>query len=126
MTVVFDSSAVLAVVFDERGAGAVTPRRIGSCTSTVTLSECLSKMLDRGFGQEAAQEILHGFGLEVIVFDEVQVWRAGVLRSRYRRRNLSFADCACLALAAETGLPALTGDRLWAELDHGIPVEVFR
>lgn len=126
MTLVFDSSAVLAVVFDERGAGAVAPRRAGACASTVTLSECLSKMLDRGFAEDTAREILHAFGLKIVAFDEAQVWRAGVLRSRYRRDNLSFADCACLALAAETGLPALTGDRLWADLDHGIPVEVFR
>ena len=126
MSLVLDSSAILAVVFDERGAEAVSPRRGGAFVSTVSLAECLSKMLDRGFGQAMAQEILHGFGLKAIPFDDKQVWRAGVLRSRYRRANLSFADCACLALAAETGLPALTGDRLWAELDHGIPVEVFR
>jgi PIN domain nuclease of toxin-antitoxin system len=126
MTAVFDSSAVLAVVFDEPGAGAIVPRRVGACTSTVTLSECLSKMLDRGFSQDTAQETLQDFGLNVVAFDDAQVWRAGALRSRYRRKNLSFADCACLALAAETGLPALTGDRLWAQLDHGIPVEVFR
>ncbi|TVQ57285.1 MAG: PIN domain-containing protein, partial [Rhodobacteraceae bacterium] len=92
MTLVFDSSAVLAVVFDERGAGAVEPRRVGACTSTVTLSECLSKMLDRGFAQDAAQEILLDFGLDVVAFDGAQVWRAGVLRSRYRRSGLSSAD----------------------------------
>ena len=126
MSVVFDSSALLAVVFDESGAGAIVPRRIGACTSTVTLSECLSKMLDRGFAEETAQEILLDFGLDVVAFGDAQVWKAGVMRARYRRSGLSFADCACLALAAETGLPALTGDRLWAELDHGIPVEVFR
>jgi PIN domain nuclease of toxin-antitoxin system len=126
MSVVFDSSALLAVVFDERGAGAIVPRRVGACTSTVTLSECLSKMLDRGFNQDTAREILLDFGLDVVAFNDAQVWKAGVMRARYRRSGLSFADCACLALAAETGLPALTGDRLWAELDHGIPVEVFR
>lgn len=126
MTLVFDSSAVLAIVFDERGAGAIANRRVGACVSTVTLSECLSKMLDRGFGQDIAQDILLGLGLDIVAFDDAQVWRAGALRSRYRRKNLSFADCACLALAAEAGLPALTGDRLWAELDHGIAVELFR
>ena len=39
---------------------------------------------------------------------------------------LSFGDRACLALARRLGLPALTAERAWAELDLGIPVEVFR
>ena len=126
MTVVLDSSAILALAFDELGAASVEARRRGAVVSTVTLSECLSKLLDHGLNQGDATAALRAFGLKSSVFAGAQVWRAGALRSRYRRSGLSFADCACLALAAETGLAALTGDRLWAALDHGVPVELFR
>ena len=126
MTVVLDSSAILALVFDEPGAAAVEARRVGAAVSAITLSECLSKMIDKGFDRDTAIGGLHVLGLRSVAFQGAQAWETGVLRARYRRSGLSFADCACLALAAETGLPALTGDRLWAELDHGVPVEAFR
>lgn len=126
MTAVLDSSAILALVFDERGAASVEARRVGAAVSTVTLSECLAKMIDKGFDHEMAIGGLHILGLHSVAFEGAQIWKAGAMRARYRRSGLSSADCACLALAAETGLPALTGDRLWADLDHGVPVEVFR
>ena len=126
MTVVLDSSAILALAFGELGAASVETRRQGAMVSTVTLSECLSKLLDHGLKQAEATAALRALGLVSVAFTGGQVWRAGALRSRYRRSGLSFADCACLALAAETGVTALTGDRLWATLDHGVPVELFR
>ena len=126
MTVVFDSSAILAIVFEERGAEAVEARRGDAAVSTVSLSECQSKLIDKGFAPRDASDALRVLGLRQIAFAGEQIWRAGALRARYRRAGLSFADCACLALAAEAGLPALTGDQVWADLDHGIPVELFR
>jgi PIN domain nuclease of toxin-antitoxin system len=48
------------------------------------------------------------------------------LRALTRAYGLSFGDRACLALARRLGLPALTAERAWAELDLGIPVEVLR
>lgn len=126
MTYIVDSSAILAVLLGEHGADAVRDRLDGAAFSAVTASESYSKLLDRRYSQDDARLALDGLGLLCRPLVEEAAWRIGALRSRYRRSGLSFADCACLALAAETGLPALTGDRLWAELDHGIPVEVFR
>lgn len=126
MSAVLDSSAILALVFGEPGAASVAARRVGAAVSTVTLSECHAKLIDRGLSAADSAAALRAFGVRVVAFGGSQIWHAGAMRARYRRSGLSSADCACLALAAETGLPALTGDRLWAELDHGIPVEVFR
>lgn len=40
--------------------------------------------------------------------------------------GLSLGDRACLALAAELGIPALTADQTWAGLDIGVKVELIR
>lgn len=126
MSVVLDSSAVLALMLGERGGERVRERLRGSLLCSVNLSEVAAKLLDRRYGEDIARLAIEGLAVGVIPLNEERAFSAGVLRSRYRRSGLSFADCACLALAAERGWPALTGDRLWAELDHGIPVEVFR
>lgn len=126
MSVVLDSSAVLALMLKERGSESVNGRLWGSLLCAVNLGEILAKLLDRAYDERVARVALDGLGFRVVPFDEDRALAAGVLRARFRRSGLSFADCACLALAAEAGLPALTGDRLWAELDHGIAVELFR
>jgi PIN domain nuclease of toxin-antitoxin system len=123
---VADASAVLAVLRGERGADAARARLGGALLSAVNFSECVAKLIDRGLYLDEARLMIESLGADVAPFSPAQALSAAVLRSRYRKRDLSFADCACLALAAETGRPALTGDRLWAELDHGVPVEVFR
>jgi PIN domain nuclease of toxin-antitoxin system len=51
---------------------------------------------------------------------------AGLLASKTRRRNISLADRACLSLAMELGMPVLTGDRAWRDLDLGVEVRLFR
>lgn len=126
MSVVLDSSAVLALMLGEPGAERVRERLHGSLLCSVNLSEVTTKLLDRRYVEDIARLAFEGLAVCVVALDEERAFRAGVLRSRYRRSGLSFADCACLALAAERGWPVLTGDRLWADLDHGIPVEVFR
>ena len=43
-----------------------------------------------------------------------------------RAQGLSLGDRACLALALRLGLPALTTDRAWVELDVGVAVRAAR
>lgn len=113
-------------MLNERGGEAVYGRVRGSLLCAVNLAEILAKLLDRGYDERVARVTFDGFGFRVVALDEGRALAAGVLRARFRRSGLSFADCACLALADVSGLPALTADRRWAEIDHGIPVEVFR
>jgi ribonuclease VapC len=39
---------------------------------------------------------------------------------------LSLADRACLALAQHEGLPAVTADRKWAQVDIGVDIRLIR
>jgi ribonuclease VapC len=73
-----------------------------------------------------AQVGLLGAAVEVLPFTREDALEVARLRALTRAYGLSFGDRACLALARRLGLPALTAERAWAELDLGIPVEVLR
>ena len=53
-----------------------------------------------------------------------QAWRSAGLRDLTRNAGSSLGDRACLALATELGLPAITADRTWATITAGLGVAV--
>jgi PIN domain nuclease of toxin-antitoxin system len=128
---VIDASAVLAWLRDEPGADTVAGRLDGSFLSAVNLSEVLQKHLAVGTlsGPEAAGFAgdLASLGLSVVPFGEREASVAAVMWDKTRRLGLGLADRACMATAVGFGLPALTADRPWAEVEwKGLSVELIR
>lgn len=128
---VLDASALIAVLNGEPG-GAYVEQAItkGAAISTVNLAEVVTRLVQRGLDREAVDEALSETPLEVVPFDEDQAYRTGLLQPATRPAGLSLGDRACLALAEQRGLPALTADRAWATLQLdtqvGIQVDVIR
>ena len=126
MTTVFDSSAVLAIAFDEEGSE-VAVRRLGDgILSAVNASEVVARIVDLGASGEEARASLLGFGLEIRPFDAALAVAAGLLRTATRGQGLSLGDRACMALAIREQAPVVTADRAWAALDLGVEVELIR
>lgn len=48
------------------------------------------------------------------------------LRPLTVKQGLSLADRACLVLAERLGVPALTTDRVWADADVAVEVQLIR
>jgi PIN domain nuclease of toxin-antitoxin system len=132
VTAVLDASALLALLKGEPGAERVAEAlERGAYLSAVNLAEVLSKLADWGEDPAEAQARMAQVGLlgaavEVFPFTGEDALEVARLRALTRAYGLSFGDRACLALARRLGLPALTAERAWAELDLGIPVEVLR
>ncbi len=123
---VLDTSAILAVLFDEDGAGHVmeiTKRRVAS---SVIMSEVRSKLFDRGYTSELIDAGLKGLGIREVAFDAVHAIEAADLRPLTRKGGLSFADRACLATAKILDATAITADRIWKELPLPVRVELIR
>lgn len=126
MSATLDTSAVLAVVFDEPGADRVLPELAGGAISAVNVAEVTAKMVDRGFAWTDARAAVNRFGLSVAALDAPLAFASGALRDGTRSRGLSLGDRACLALAQREGVRVLTADRAWRDLDIGVEIEVIR
>jgi PIN domain nuclease of toxin-antitoxin system len=70
---------------------------------------------------------LASLGLSVVSFGEHEAAVAAVMWDETRRLGLGLADRACMATAVGFGLPALTADRQWLEVEwEGLLVELIR
>ena len=111
--IVLDASAVLALLFEEPGAEMVRAQLRTGVIGAVNLAEVLAKLSDHGLPVAEAVRAVAILGLEVMPMTESQAGCSAELRPLTRAAGLSLGDCACLALAAELGAPALTADRGW-------------
>jgi ribonuclease VapC len=120
-SVVFDASAVLVLLFAEPGAEVAGRYLRDGIISAANLAEVLAKLADYGLPLPEAIR-----AVAVVPLTEAQAQRSAELRPVTRALGLSLGDRACLALAADRGLPALTADRAWAELKSAVEVVVLR
>jgi PIN domain nuclease of toxin-antitoxin system len=124
--VVLDASALLALLNDEPGAEEVEKTVPGAIISAVNLSEVVAKLAERGMPGDIIRQALGEIQLQVRSFDERSAHLAGALRVSTRSLGLSFGDRACVALSQQLGLPVLTTDRRWADLEIGVEIRVIR
>jgi ribonuclease VapC len=124
---VFDSSAVLALVFEEPGADRVAALLADgpACISAVNLAEVISKLFDRGLPAADVLAIQSDLPFSVEVFDADQAQLAGQLRNSTRTLGLSVGDRSCLALAQALQAEVVTADRPWKSL-KGFKITLIR
>ena len=126
MSIVFDSSALLAITFEEEGAEIAAQALNDGIISAVNVSEVITRYTDLGASEDDARASLLAFGLEIYPFDASLAIATGLMRSATRDAGLSLGDRACLALAIREQARVLTSDRAWATLDLDIAVELIR
>ncbi|MBD2362298.1 type II toxin-antitoxin system VapC family toxin [Anabaena minutissima FACHB-250] len=124
--VVVDASAVLALLNQETGSEEILQLIDNAAISSVNLSEVIAKLAEAGIPEEEIRQILLNLNLEVILFNEEQALRAGMMRLATKSIGLSFGDRACLALGVILNQPVITTDRLWSNLNIGIEIRVVR
>jgi ribonuclease VapC len=121
-----DASAILADLHGEPGGETVRASIESSVISAVNLAEVITKLIDNGMTAEQAWSLSDQLNCEVLDADRRRAGAAGALHAKTRRTGVSLGDRFCLALAEELGVPALTADRRWKELDLGIQVQLIR
>lgn len=126
MSVVLDSSAVLALLWNEAGSNLVMARLGGAIVSAVNVAEIYAKCAERSQDVEAARRVLQNMPLEIRGFDEPQALLSGKLRVLTRPFGLSLGDRACLAMAILEKRPVMTADRTWQKLDLGVEIIAIR
>lgn len=124
--VVLDASAVLAVVQREKGADYVAAHIDDAHLNTVNLAEVLTKLVERGYDAPDAAQLIARLQLELHPFNEELAVEVAVLRTLTKAKGLSFGDRACLALTRKLGLPVLSADTRWMEVELDLDIRMIR
>ena len=125
--VVFDASAILALLQSERGAEKLTDEILqNAVASTVNLAEVQSKLVKKGDNpDEAWEDVLSSVTAEEpFTADHAKI--AGNLIATTAKYGLSLGDRSCLALAIALKAPVYTTEQAWRNLKLGVPIHVIR
>jgi len=122
---VLDSSALLALLWNEPGADYVAAALPGALLSSVNLAEVVTKLCERSLSASEGRELVESLGVVVVDFDADQAETTAALRDSTRSLGLSLGDRACLALARRRNCPALTADAAWLKA-QGFEVRYIR
>lgn len=125
MTLVVDTSAILAIAFAEAGADEAQRLSRGGLIGMANFVELVTRGQEKGHPPESALAILSVLEIDVVPVDRATADQALPLWKQ-RKRNLSLGDRLCIGLARARGLAVLTGERRWKELDLGVNVVLFR
>jgi PIN domain nuclease of toxin-antitoxin system len=123
---VLDASAVIAAVNGEKGGDLVFPQLMGATISAVNWAEVVERLTSAGVSGDGLRADLEGMGVRIAPVNADQAELAAHLRKPTRKAGLSLADRLCIALGAERGVPVLTADRAWADLDLGVEIRLIR
>ena len=123
MTIVLDSSALLAFLLGEAGADVVRAALPDAQMSTVNYSEVPARLI-RDHPRQAVLDALDRVDIRTRRPDEWLAVEAGLLAEQTRSKGLSLGDRFCLVLARRLGCPVLTADRAWLEVADAVGVEV--
>ena len=125
-SIVFDASAIIALIRAEKGWNRVAEAMPKAVMCAVNVSEVSAKLAEWGSDRASIEKTRAVLADLIEPFDAELAWQAGQLRPVTKSHGLSLGDRACLALAQKLGVPAMTADKAWAKLDIGIKIEVIR
>ena len=126
-SVVFDASALLALLRDEPGADLVAAHVGDALISAVNLQEAIKVLLRSGIPPGVVREMIDALHLDVRPHGREDAFAAAALHGATREFGGGLGDRSCLALALSEDLPALTADKVWARIDiPGLKVVLTR
>ena len=125
--VVFDASAMLALIQHERGEEKLTDEILNrAVASTVNLAEVQSKLVKKSNDPDKSWVAALNTVSAVEPFTDEQAKIAGDLITTTEKYGLSLGDRSCLALAIALNAPGYTTEQLWKNLKVGVPIHVIR
>jgi ribonuclease VapC len=124
---VMDSTALIAVVYQEPGYERVVEILDKSAISAVNLAEIINKLILRGSPAEAVRHALLKLELTVEDWTDDLAYRSAEFTRFNKSHGLSLGDRACLTLAKQLHATAVTSDRTWRRMPSlGVPIMIFR
>jgi PIN domain nuclease of toxin-antitoxin system len=123
---VIDSSALLAVIFNEPGAERIEPLYEYSFISAVNYTESLTKLVQKGYDFENAKKHLSTVVSNIVDFKFEIAPTAAWLDATTSKFGLSLGDRACLATAMNSNCEVLTTEKIWSKLTLPVKIHYMR
>lgn len=115
---VFDASAVLAALLQERGGDKAQAlmEEGGAVIGSVNYTEVMGKLLERGVSLDDARSAWSSVPLVVEPLTEQHALAAAWLHPLTKELGLSLGDRCCLALGRSLDVPIVTAEHAWQSL----------
>jgi ribonuclease VapC len=123
---VLDASAILAMLYGEAGWEQVGQALASSILSSASAAEVVTRLVRDGAAPIEAVRQLQLLPCRIESVDEAVGLRAGQLFAITRAHGLSLGDRICIALGEQRGLPVLTADKAWKDLDLSVEIVLIR
>lgn len=124
--IILDASALIALIYEEKGMAVVEKYLAHAEISAVNWSEVIAYMIRKGVGAEEGLKMLTDLSLPIVDFTETQANIAAQLIEKTVVKGLSLGDRACLSLAIEKNGTVLTADKIWSTLHLDVKIELIR
>ncbi len=124
MTVVVDTSAVVALLYEETSEVDLRALVPGATMCNVNYSEVVDRLARDDNPADAIAATLNDLRLHLVSLSDTAAFEAGVMRPVTDRLGLSLGDRICLAVAKELTATLLTADHDQAEAASNAGVEV--
>lgn len=124
--VIFDASALLALIKNEAGAKILEGLLGNVMMSSINVSEVLCILLDSDMNVQEVKGAVEPFIDFIIPFDFEHSISCAALKKATRHLGLSLGDRACIALGMSTGYPVYTADKAWGKLELDCKIILIR
>ncbi len=124
--IVFDSSAILALLKMESGHEIVAKNLEQAVVSSVNFCEVVTFLSKKTTKQDEMIKFMTETFDCIEDFNIEQAIIAGSFIKITKDYGLSLGDRACLALAKYKNIPVLTADKTWSKLNLGIKIKLIR
>jgi len=116
--VLFDSSALFALIRMESGYEQLEGLLASSCISAVNLSEIVTRLAELGIADTEIKEIVDEVIPEILPFTHKAGFLSGILMIKAKELgiDLSLGDIACIATGIINNMVVYTTNPVWQEL----------
>jgi ribonuclease VapC len=124
---VLDATALIALVAQESGSERIAELLENSVVGAVNLAETANKLLEKGFSAAEVRESLAKLELKIEDWTEAMAYRSAEFTRFNKSHGLSLGDRACLTVAKQLRITAVTSDSTWRRAPSlGVPIMIFR
>lgn len=121
---VFDASALICLVRKEPGWERVVSFGLHALVSAVNLVEVVYGLKKYGMPVDATDAAIRPVVGRIVPFNDQHAYLAAAIHGQTQKKNVSLADCACLALGMSEKAVVVTADKEWQKL--GLDVKIMQ